>query len=48
MMSFLKEVVKPTSIAILYESSDFGTSGAEDMVKQAKKVRHEGPREGTV
>jgi branched-chain amino acid transport system substrate-binding protein len=37
LMSFLKEVVKPTSIAILYESSDFGTSGAEDMVKQAEK-----------
>ena len=38
MMSFFKEVVKPTSIAILYESSDFGTSGAEDMVKQAEKI----------
>jgi branched-chain amino acid transport system substrate-binding protein len=38
MMSFFKEVVKPTSIAILYESSDFGTSGGEDMVKQAEKV----------
>ena len=37
MVSFLKEVVKPTSIAILYESSDFGTSGAEDMVKQSEK-----------
>lgn len=37
MLSFLKEVVKPTSIAILYESSDFGTSGADDMVKQAEK-----------
>ncbi len=37
MLSFLREVVKPTSIAILYESSDFGTSGAEDMVKQAEK-----------
>ena len=37
-MSFLKEVVKPKTIAILYESSDFGTSGAEDMVKQAAKV----------
>jgi len=37
LMSFLKEVVKPTSIAVLYESSDFGTSGAEDMVKQAEK-----------
>jgi branched-chain amino acid transport system substrate-binding protein len=37
MLSYLKEVVKPTSIAILYESSDFGTSGADDMVKQAEK-----------
>jgi branched-chain amino acid transport system substrate-binding protein len=37
MISFFKEVVKPTSIAILYESSDFGTSGAEDMVKQSEK-----------
>src|SRR5512136_181432 len=37
LISFFKEVVKPTSIAILYESSDFGTSGAEDMVKQAEK-----------
>lgn len=38
LMSFMKQVVKPTSIAILYESSDFGTSGAEDMVKQAQKI----------
>ena len=38
LLSFFKEVVKPQSIAILYESSDFGTSGAEDMVKQAQKV----------
>lgn len=37
-ISFLKEVVKPKTIAILYESSDFGTSGAEDMVNQAKKI----------
>jgi branched-chain amino acid transport system substrate-binding protein len=37
-ISLLKEVVKPQSIAILYESSDFGTSGAEDMVTQAKKM----------
>ena len=37
LISFLREVVKPASIAILYESSDFGTSGAEDMVKQAEK-----------
>jgi branched-chain amino acid transport system substrate-binding protein len=38
MMSFLKEVVKPTSMAILYESSDFGTSGADEMVKQCDKL----------
>jgi branched-chain amino acid transport system substrate-binding protein len=38
LISFFKEVVKPQSIAILYESSDFGTSGAEDMVKQAQKA----------
>jgi len=38
LLSFFKEVVKPQTIAILYESSDFGTSGAEDMVKQAQKV----------
>jgi branched-chain amino acid transport system substrate-binding protein len=38
MISFLKEVVKPASIAILYESSDFGTSGADDMVKQAAAI----------
>ena len=37
LISFFKEVVKPTSIAVLYESSDFGTSGAEDMVRQAEK-----------
>ena len=37
LMSFLNTVVKPETIAILYESSDFGTSGAEDMVNQAKK-----------
>jgi branched-chain amino acid transport system substrate-binding protein len=37
-MSFLNEVVKPKTIAILYESSDFGTSGAEDMVNQARKA----------
>ena len=35
LISFFKEVVKPKSIAILYESSDFGTSGAKDMEKQA-------------
>ena len=38
MMSFLKEVVKPQTMAILYESSDFGTSGADEMVKQCEKL----------
>ena len=38
LISFLNQVVKPKSIAILYESSDFGTSGAEDMVKRAEKM----------
>ena len=36
LVSFLKEVVKPKSIAILYESSAFGTSGAEAMAKDAQ------------
>ena len=35
---FLKQVVKPKTIAILYESSAFGTSGAEAMVKDAEKL----------
>ncbi len=38
MMSFLKEVVKPATMAILYESSDFGTSGADEMAKQCEKL----------
>ncbi|RJR17955.1 MAG: ABC transporter substrate-binding protein [Nitrospiraceae bacterium] len=38
LMSFMSEVVKPKSIAILYESSDFGTSGAKDMENQAAKT----------
>ncbi len=33
LLGFMQKVVKPTSIAILYESSDFGTSGAEEMAK---------------
>jgi len=36
LMSFLTQVVKPQTMAILYESSDFGTSGAEDMAKSAE------------
>jgi branched-chain amino acid transport system substrate-binding protein len=34
-VGFLKEVVKPATIAILYESSAFGTSGADAMEKDA-------------
>ncbi len=36
--SFLKKVVKPKTVAILYESSDFGTKGAEGMVKDARRL----------
>jgi len=36
-VSFLAAVVKPKTIAILYESSAFGTSGAEAMEKDALK-----------
>ena len=38
LMSFLNEIVKPKSVVILYESSDFGTSGADDMEMQATKA----------
>ncbi len=37
-ISFLQQVVKPKTMAILYESSDFGTSGAENMAKQAARI----------
>ncbi|MDP2277582.1 MAG: ABC transporter substrate-binding protein [Nitrospirota bacterium] len=37
-ISFINEVVKPKTIAILYESSAFGTSGAEAMAKDAEKL----------
>jgi len=37
-VSFLKEVVKPKTIAVLYESSAFGTSGADAMDRDAKKI----------
>lgn len=37
-ISFFKDVVKPKTIAILYESSAFGTSGADAMEKDAQKV----------
>lgn len=38
LVSFLKEVVKPKTIAILYESSAFGTSGATAMERDAQKI----------
>lgn len=38
LMSFLQNAVKPDTIAVLYENSEFGSSGAEDMVKQAEKA----------
>jgi branched-chain amino acid transport system substrate-binding protein len=37
-VSFLREVVKPKTIAILYESSAFGTSGADAMERDAKNI----------
>src|SRR5512143_3082488 len=38
LVSFLKEVVKLKPIAIIYESSAFGTSGADAMERDAKKI----------
>ncbi len=38
LIDFLKRVVKPKTMAILYESSAFGTSGAEAMAKDAQKL----------
>jgi branched-chain amino acid transport system substrate-binding protein len=37
-ISFMTQVVKPKTMAIIYESTNFGTSGAEDMEKQAVKL----------
>lgn len=37
-IDFMKQVVKPKTVAILYESSAFGTSGADAMVKDAEKL----------
>ncbi len=37
-ISFISAVVKPKTMAILYESSAFGTSGAEAMDKDAQKI----------
>ncbi len=38
LISFFKEVVKPSTMAIIHESSDFGSSGATEMEKQAQKL----------
>ncbi|WMW67209.1 ABC transporter substrate-binding protein [Nitratidesulfovibrio liaohensis] len=38
LLSFMDKVVKPKTMVILYESSDFGTSGAEEMAKSAEKA----------
>ncbi len=37
LIAFLKEVVKPKTMAILYESSAFGTSGAKAMERDAQQ-----------
>jgi branched-chain amino acid transport system substrate-binding protein len=37
-VSFLKEVVKPKTVAILFESSAFGTSGADAMERDATNL----------
>jgi branched-chain amino acid transport system substrate-binding protein len=38
LVDFLQKVVKPKTVAILYESSAFGTSGADAMEKDAAKI----------
>ncbi len=38
LMSFLKEIVKPSTIAIIHEDSEFGSSGGEDAARQAEKA----------
>lgn len=38
LISFLKEVVKPKTIVILYESSDFGVSGAKAIKEDIKDL----------
>ncbi len=38
LIAFMQEVVKPKTIAILHESSDFGTSGADEMAVHAQKI----------
>ncbi len=38
LISFLKNVVKPETVAIIYEDSEFGTSGANDFAREAEKA----------
>lgn len=38
LVSFIKNVAKPKTMAILYESSAFGNSGADAMEKDAQKI----------
>jgi branched-chain amino acid transport system substrate-binding protein len=38
LVDFLRKVVRPKTVAILYESSNFGTSGAEAMARDAGKL----------
>jgi hypothetical protein len=38
LVSFIEKVVKPKTMAILYESSAFGTSGADAMEKDAQRI----------
>jgi len=38
LVDFFKNVVKPKTVAMLYESTAFGTSGAEAMEKDAAKI----------
>lgn len=38
LIDFLEKIVKPKTIAILYESSAYGTSGADAMEKRAKEM----------
>jgi branched-chain amino acid transport system substrate-binding protein len=38
LLAFIKDVVKPKSMAIIYESSPFGTAGSRNMVKEVEKA----------
>jgi branched-chain amino acid transport system substrate-binding protein len=38
LMDFMAKVVQPKTMVVLYESSDFGTSGSEEMTKACEKA----------